>query len=80
MKSQIIKSMSIVITTGANANHTDVKLTHIKSEKADAQWIRANQFTPRYPIKLAMKGIAGCGVFKVTVDENGKTDNVELIS
>lgn len=27
-----------------------------------------------------MKGIAGCGVFKVTVDENGKTDNVELVS
>jgi outer membrane biosynthesis protein TonB len=27
-----------------------------------------------------MKGIAGCGIFKVTVDENGKTDNVELIS
>ena len=31
-----------------------------------------------YPMDLAMKGIAGCGIFKVTVDENGKTDNVEL--
>lgn len=29
---------------------------------------------------LAMKGIAGCGVFKVTVDKNGKTDNIELVS
>lgn len=27
-----------------------------------------------------MKGIAGCGVFKVNVDENGKTGAVELVS
>jgi len=83
MKFQILKLMSIlpiVFATSANANHADVKLTHIKPEKADAQWIRTKQFTPRYPMKLAMNGIAGCGVFKVTVDENGKTDNVELIS
>ncbi len=83
MKSQLLKLISIlpiVIATSANANHADVKLTHIKPEKADAQWIRAKQFTPRYPMELAMKGIAGCGVFKVTVDENGKTGNVELVS
>ena len=83
MKSQIIKLISIlpiVIVTSANANHADVKLTHIMPEKTDAQWIRAKQFTPRYPMKLAMKGIAGCGVFKVSVDENGKTGDVELVS
>jgi len=83
MKSQILKLISIlpiVIVTSANANHADVKLTHIKPEKTDAQWIRAKQFTPRYPMKLAMKGITGCGVFEVTVDENGKTGDVELVS
>lgn len=83
MKSQILKLVSIlpiIIVVNANPNHADVKLTHIKPEKAGAQWIRAKQFTPRYPMKLAMKGIVGCGVFKVTVDENGKTDAVELVS
>ena len=83
MKPQVLKLMSIlpiVIVTSANANHADVKLTHINPEKSDAQWIRTKQFTPRYPMELAMKGITGCGVFKVTVDENGKTADVELVS
>lgn len=84
MKSQIITLISIfpiIIATCASANNfADVKLTHIKPEKSDAQWIRVKQVTPMYPMELAMKGVDGCGVFKVTVDENGKTDSVELIS
>ncbi len=83
MKSQIVKLMSIfsiVFATSANANYSDVKLTHIKPEKVDAQWIRTQLFTPRYPMKLAMKAIVGCSVFKVIVDESGKTSNVELVS
>ena len=72
--------LTIIIAVNANANHADVKLTHIKPGKAEAKWVRAKQFTPRYPMKLAMKGITGCGVFKVTVNENGKTDDVELVS
>jgi hypothetical protein len=52
MKSQIIKLLSILpITIAANAsanNFADVKLTHIKPEKSDAQWIRTQQFTPMY--------------------------------
>ena len=84
MKSQMIKLLSILpITLAANVsanNFADVKLTHIKPEKSEAQWIRAKQFSPMYPMELAMKGIAGCGIFKLTVDENGKTDNVELVS
>ena len=84
MKSQIIKLLLILpITIAANVsanNFADVKLTHIKPGKSDAQWIRTKQFSPMYPMDLAMKGIAGCGIFKVTVNENGKTDNVELIS
>ncbi len=83
MKSQIVKLMSIfsiVFATSANVNYSDVKLTHIKPEKADAQWIRTQLFTPRYPMKLAMKAIVGCSVFKVIVDESGKTSNVELVN
>jgi len=84
MKSQIIKLLSIIpmiIAANVSANNfANVELTHIKPEKSDAQWIRTKQFTPMYPMELAIKGIAGCGIFKVTVDENGKTDNVELIS
>ncbi|MCL1092385.1 energy transducer TonB [Shewanella kaireitica] len=83
MKSQILKLMSIlplVVAVNANANHADVKLTHLEPEETDALWVRAKQFTPRYPMKLAMKGIVGCGVFKVIVDESGKTDSVELVS
>tara|TARA_R110002012_G_scaffold309151_1_gene515999 strand:- start:120 stop:563 length:444 start_codon:yes stop_codon:yes gene_type:complete len=84
LKSQIIKLLLILpITIAANVsanNFADVKLTHIKPGKSDAQWIRTKQFSPMYPMDLAMKGIAGCGIFKVIVDENGKTDNVELIS
>ena len=84
MKFQIIKLLLILpITIAANVsanNFADVKLTHIKPGKSDAQWIRTKQFSPMYPMDLAMKGIAGCGIFKVTINENGKTDNVELIS
>jgi protein TonB len=84
MKSRIITLISIFpinIATCASANNfADVKLTHIKPEKSNAQWIRVKQVIPIYPMELAMKGVDGCCVFKVTVDENGKTDNVKLIS
>ena len=78
---KIIAALSIVFATYSHAvNFADVKLTHIKPGKADAIWIRTKQVTPMYPIELAKRGIAGCGVFKITVDEDGETDEVELIS
>ncbi|MFT4937374.1 MAG: protein TonB [Paraglaciecola sp.] len=84
MKSQIIKLISflpITLATCASANNfADVKLTHIKPKKSDAKWISVKQVTPMYPIEFAMKGVMGFGVFKVTVDENGETGEVELIS
>jgi outer membrane biosynthesis protein TonB len=61
-------------------NYADVKLTHLNPEKSAAKWIRAKQVAPRYPMDLAMKGIAGCGVFKLTVDEDGKSQDIELVS
>ncbi|MFC3034244.1 energy transducer TonB [Pseudoalteromonas fenneropenaei] len=63
----------------ASATYGDVKLTHIKPTKEEANWIREQQVSPKYPVSLAQKGIIGCGIFKVTVNENGRTDSVELI-
>ncbi|MDE3272908.1 energy transducer TonB [Pseudoalteromonas sp. G4] len=57
----------------------DVKLTHLKPTKENTHWVRKKQVSPLYPVKLAKKGIAGCGIFKVVVNEKGKTDSVELI-
>ncbi len=78
MKSKMIKLLSILpITIAANVsanNFADVKLTHIKPEKSGAQWIRTKQFTPMYPVDLAMTGITDCGLFTVIIDTNGKTD------
>lgn len=83
MKSQIAKFISIfpiIIASNASANYADVKLTHIKPNKSEAQWIREKQVTPMYPVELAMKGVTGCGVFRVTVNESGNNDNIELVS
>tara|TARA_Y100000034_G_scaffold135388_1_gene207120 strand:- start:2103 stop:2495 length:393 start_codon:yes stop_codon:yes gene_type:complete len=63
----------------AKTLYGDVKLTHIKPMKEEANWIRKKQVTPKYPVLLARNGIAGCGIFKVVVNEKGKTDSVELI-
>ena len=60
--------------------YSDVNLTHITSLKEDAIWTRKNPVTPKYPMKLASSDIAGCGIFKVIVNEQGETDSVELIT
>lgn len=57
-----------------------VHLSHLEPTKNEAMWLRAVQATPMYPRQLAQRGVVGCGVFKVTVDENGKTDSVDLVS
>lgn len=81
MKFKLVKLLLVLpFVTAANTNYADVKLSHIEPSKADALWIRAKQFTPMYPIELAMKGISGCGVFKVVVNEKGETAKVELVS
>lgn len=61
-------------------NYASVELTHLQPTKAQSTWLREKQFMPRYPVELAMKGIAGCGIFKVKVDENGQTESVTLVS
>ena len=70
------------LSTGALAakHYGTVELTHLKPTKSQSTWLREKQFTPRYPVALATKGVVGCGVFKVKVDESGSTQSVTLIS
>ncbi|MFY8352061.1 energy transducer TonB [Pseudoalteromonas sp. SSM20] len=81
MKKAILLIMLSVqcFTLNAKTLFADVKLTHLEPTQEKANWIREKQVTPKYPISLAKKGIAGCGIFKVVVNEQGKTDSVELI-
>lgn len=64
----------------AASNYGSVELTHLEPTKAESTWLRKKQFMPRYPMELAMKGIVGCGIFKVEVDEKGKTQNITLLN
>ena len=57
-----------------------VHLSHLEPSKDESIWLRTVQATPMYPRQLAERGIIGCGVFRVAVDENGKTDSVDLVS
>ena len=70
------------LSTGALAatNYASVELTHLEPTKTESTWLREKQFMPRYPVELAMKGVAGCGIFKVIVDESGATESISLIS
>lgn len=60
--------------------HADVLFSHLTPDASTAPWQRVNQHTPKYPLELAQNGIRGCGVFKVSIDVDGKTNSVELVS
>lgn len=82
MKLQIIFGVALVAAAfQADAmNYGTVHLTHIQPVADAGIWSREQQVPPRYPLELAQKGIIGCGVFNVTLDENGKTTDVSLVS
>ena len=82
MKLQIIFSVTLVAAAfHADAmNYGTVHLTHIKPAAGDGIWSREQQVPPLYPVELAQRGIVGCGVFNVTLDENGKATDVSLVS
>jgi hypothetical protein len=63
-----------------NVLYADVKLTVIESEKSEFGWERKDKTTPKYPLKLAKKGITGCSIFKITINENGKANVDETVS
>ncbi|WP_218312323.1 energy transducer TonB [Alteromonas antoniana] len=71
-----------LLSTGALAgdNYASVELTLLEPAHSESTWLREKQFMPRYPVELAMKGIAGCGIFNVVVDESGSTESIKLIS
>ncbi len=82
-----IKKLIVVATFGtcsffANAkmNYGDVQITHLEPIKANALWVREKQVTPMYPFEMAKKGIAGCGIYKVTVNQNGETEKVQQVT
>lgn len=75
----IIMLVACSFTVSSNTFYGDVHLTHVEPTKEKVTWLREKQVTPRYPISLAKKGIAGCGVFRVVVDEKGKTETISLI-
>jgi hypothetical protein len=79
---KILGLILLLACLNANAKniYADVNITHITPIKEDAVWTRKKQVSPRYPMKLAKSGIAGCGIFKVIVNEQGETESVELIS
>lgn len=66
--------------TASASGYGTVHLSHLEPTKDAAVWLRALQAVPAYPRELAQQGIVGCGVFKVVVDEAGKTDSIEMVS
>jgi periplasmic protein TonB len=82
MKLQILLAATLAsaVFQSDAMNYGVVHLTHIEPATADAIWSREKQVPPLYPIELAQQGIIGCGVFNITLDENGKATNVSLVS
>ena len=59
--------------------HGDVQISYLHPLPAEAIWSREKEVTPKYPLELARKGIVGCGVFNVSIDEKGKTTDISLV-
>lgn len=55
-------------------------LSYINPTKLNSRWTLSKQETPRYPMEFNRYGYTGCAIFKVTVNEHGQTNSVELIS
>ncbi len=61
-------------------NYAHVTLTELQPTPQQALWSRTKQVTPAYPVEMAMKGIVGCGVFKISIDKDGKTESIDLVT
>lgn len=75
----LLLSLPLVIAA-KKINYGDVQITHLNPQKTDAKWVRTKQVSPKYPVKFVKKRVAGCGIFKFTVNEDGKAQNIELIT
>jgi len=63
-------------STGAG----DVLYSQLSPEAGQQVWLRKKQVTPAYPFELAQQGVVGCGVFKLSLSESGKLEQLELVS
>ncbi|EGM77762.1 Gram-negative bacterial tonB protein [Rheinheimera sp. A13L] len=75
--------LSITLSTAVSAapmSYGYTILTELKPLQHEALWTRVNPVPPLYPVDMARKGVAGCGVFKVIIDKEGETESVELMS
>lgn len=75
--------VALVSSSGAIAKQPtgfgESKYTQLTPSAEASTWERETQVAPMYPIELAQKGMAGCGIFKVDIDENGKVDDIEVV-
>ncbi|WP_337881261.1 energy transducer TonB [Rheinheimera sp.] len=52
----------------------------VNAEGSRQLWSRADVSPPKYPVEMAKNGWVGCGVFKVSIDAEGKTGDVNVLS
>lgn len=81
--SSVVTVLGLGIVTSINAEvagHAYVKLTEITPTAEQALWSRSKDVPVGYPVELAMDGVTGCAVLKVTIDSDGDTDEVTLMS
>lgn len=83
MKIQLLIGMLIVAaswTATAKTIYADVKSTELNPSTETAIWQKEADSTPIYPAALAKRKLAGCSVFKVVIDANGNTDEIEHVT
>lgn len=83
LKTYIFLTASLFSSHLMAANNTifaDVRLTYIDVDESQFSWRRKDNTIPKYPVKLARKGIAGCSVLKITINENGRANIDETLS
>lgn len=70
----------IDMTSKAGVNYADVRVSDLTENKLDSNWKYFQKHTPLYPVSLAQNGIAGCAVYKVKINDDGKLEQPELIA
>ncbi|MDF3127265.1 energy transducer TonB [Rheinheimera sp. 1928-s] len=80
-KSLIVFVFSMLTSIPVSAmNYGYVHLTELQPTPQDALWSRIKQVPPAYPVEMAMKGAVGCGVFKISLDKDGKAESIDLLT
>ncbi|WP_181898422.1 energy transducer TonB [Alteromonas aestuariivivens] len=79
LKVSSIGVASALISAVLGEGFTDVQIRFLETEGTPI-WSREQLEPVRYPRALAFKSIAGCGIFRIIIDERGKTKEVSMIS